>query len=245
MKRTLVLVVAFGVFIFLGSYLFVWQARLVVDRFVYDLLNPNPIVESKSSIDAYLDELELLPWKDLPADYLKMTKINDPVYAKMHAGATFYIIPRNRVFRYVVGQIRLEALMPKDRYFKQALFKNRDQLYWRIDRRILYKILELRELLEEKDYDENAFFIRNGYRTPAYNKARGGASKSRHIKGEAVDMIIKDINKDGQYTDQDKQIVIELLEQEIIKSKGGIGKYPGSRVVHMDVRGHKARWDSY
>lgn len=58
-------------------------------------------------------------------------------------------------------------------------------------------------------------------------------------------MVIKDVNQDGQYTDDDKQLVIDLLERKIIKNQGGIGKYPGTRVVHMDVRGYKARWDSY
>jgi hypothetical protein len=39
--------------------------------------------------------------------------------------------------------------------------------------------------------------------------------------------------------------VLDLLEKEIIKSSGGIGRYPGTRAVHFDVRGYKARWDSY
>ncbi len=45
--------------------------------------------------------------------------------------------------------------------------------------------------------------------------------------------------------DEQKEIVIDLLETKVIKNKGGIGKYPGTKIVHMDVRGYRARWDTY
>ena len=65
------------------------------------------------------------------------------------------------------------------------------------------------------------------------------------IVGEALDLRINDINDDGRRTQADKQIVLDLLEQHIIKDKGGIGKYPGTMSVHFDVRGYKARWDRH
>ena len=34
--------------------------------------------------------------------------------------------------------------------------------------------------------------------------------------------------------------VLGLFDE--FKDKGGIGKYPWSRTVHFDVRGHRARW---
>ena len=71
--------------------------------------------------------------------------------------------------------------------------------------------------MTQKEYDRDNFWIHYGHRHPHLNEAVGGASKSRHIVGEAVDMVIGDINKDGLYTDEDKQIVIDLCEQKIIK----------------------------
>ncbi|MEL6669954.1 MAG: hypothetical protein AAFP08_13345, partial [Bacteroidota bacterium] len=80
---------------------------------------------------------------------------------------------------------------------------------------------------------------------PKENASAGGASLSRHILGQAIDMLIGDINRDGRYTDIDKQIVLDIANQDIIGDRGGIGRYPGTRTVHIDVRGYRARWDSY
>jgi uncharacterized protein YcbK (DUF882 family) len=38
---------------------------------------------------------------------------------------------------------------------------------------------------------------------------------------------------------------LDLLENEIIKNDGGIGLYPGTDRVHYDIRGTRARWNSY
>lgn len=35
---------------------------------------------------------------------------------------------------------------------------------------------------------------------------------SRHLIGQAVDIIVGEINKDGKYTDEDKQIVLDILD---------------------------------
>jgi len=64
-------------------------------------------------------------------------------------------------------------------------------------------------------------------------------------EGEAVDIKIGDINQDGFANQEDKTIVLDLLEKQIIKNTGGIGRYPGTLSVHYDVRGYRARWDSY
>ena len=101
------------------------------------------------------------------------------------------------------------------------------------------------QILKDKGHNPYAFRIRNGFRHPAYNKLVSGANKSRHIAGEAIDLHIKDINRDGKYTEKDKAIVIDILEKQVIRGEGGIGKYPGTRAVHFDVRGYRARWDTY
>lgn len=46
-------------------------------------------------------------------------------------------------------------------------------------------------------------------------------------------------------TAEDKQIVLDFLDKEIIGNKGGIGLSPGTKAVHFDVRGHRATWNSY
>lgn len=38
---------------------------------------------------------------------------------------------------------------------------------------------------------------------------------------------------------------MDLLETKIIKNTGGIGKYVETMSIHFDVRGWRARWNSY
>lgn len=105
-------------------------------------------------------------------------------------------------------------------------------------------MLDLILTLDEQGYDKYGFTVRESHRPPRYNAARGGASKSQHIWGTAVDIVIRDINKDGTADQTDKKIVLEIMEK-IVGNEGGLGKYPGTMTVHFDCRGHRARWDDY
>lgn len=227
------------------SFVFVWQVRDFTYLFLYDLLNENGPIEDKSNVDEILDSFEMLKISQLDADYKKTSKISSPIYSNMYIGAKFYVVPLEDVYRRISGNIRIRDLLSRDKFYSASIMDRSKPIYWRIDKAILYKIIDLREELEQNNYRSNGFKVRHGYRTPEHNESVGGASKSRHIKGEAVDMVVLDINRDGKYSDEDKQIIIDLLERKIIKNEGGIGKYPGTRTVHMDVRGYRARWDSY
>ena len=104
-------------------------------------------------------------------------------------------------------------------------------------------MLDLKLTLEEQKFDPNGFKVRDGHRHPNYNSKRGGAKLSQHMAGKATDIVIMDINFDGNANQIDKDIVLKLLNKDIIGNKGGIGRYPGSMVIHFDVRGKRARWD--
>lgn len=110
---------------------------------------------------------------------------------------------------------------------------------------MLHKILDLQKELERKGYDQDGFWIRYVHRTPKQNEEVNGVGSSKHILGQAADLVIKDINKNGKYSEEDKEIVFDLVDKKIIGNKGGVGKYPGTQTIHIDVRGKKARWDSY
>lgn len=76
--------------------------------------------------------------------------------------------------------------------------------------------------------------INSGYRTPAYNKAVGGARNSQHLKATACDITTKALTP--------KQLHARILKL-IAAGKmhnGGLGLYPG--FVHYDVRRIPARW---
>ncbi len=74
--------------------------------------------------------------------------------------------------------------------------------------------------------------VTSGYRPPDYNREIGGASNSCHIDGLAADIYC-----DGLTTDQ----LYDICEQ-VIGKRGGIGYYPKSGFIHVDVRGYEARW---
>jgi len=47
----------------------------------------------------------------------------------------------------------------------------------------------------------------------------------------------------GRYTSADKELIYQLLDEEILSQEEGLGKYPDKRNIHIDVRGKIARWD--
>lgn len=72
--------------------------------------------------------------------------------------------------------------------------------------------------------------INSGYRSPTHNKAEGGATLSRHVAGDATDVVFK-----GKTPEEVAKAAEEL-------GFGGIGIY--DTFTHVDSRpGKKARWD--
>ncbi len=97
--------------------------------------------------------------------------------------------------------------------------------------RISPELIEALERLRQK-IGGAAITIHSAYRPPAYNAAIGGVSNSAHIDGLAAD-----ISADGVSTSQ-----LYRAADEIIGARGGVGYYPRAEFVHIDVRGHHARW---
>lgn len=230
--------------------LLIWHfspAKEIMYQFVYDVTTQQQPVQSHQEIEQILHQFEEVPVEALHEDYLTWTKINQPKYQKILANTTFYKIPNKQIFKFIVGDFRIKDLLPRDdiyRFYIRTL-RNDTPIYLLINKQLLYKLLDLQQALFELGYNETGFDIVNGFRHPAYNIQVGGASKSRHLLGEALDLRINDINDDGKRTQADKKIVLDLLEKHIIKEEGGIGLYPGTMSVHFDVRGYKARWNTH
>lgn len=83
-----------------------------------------------------------------------------------------------------------------------------------------------------RDHFGKSVTINSGYRCSKHNKAVGGASSSKHTKGMAADIVVKDTKPAA---------VAKYAESIGIK---GIGLYEGSdgNFVHIDTRTIKSFW---
>ena len=234
--------IVLAIFIFLYSY---WRTRDYYNQFIFDWSVSNPPLYSKHQIDSMLQAFPQVSYRNLASDYKSESQSNLPKFKNRLASKTYYQISLKDFYKRIVGNVRIKHLLARDSYFRAALFDSKIICYWLIDERLLYKLLELKLALKKANFDPEGFDVRSGHRHPKLNTAVGGASSSRHIFGEAADLIIRDINQDGRYSKADKAIVLKLVDQHIIGNAGGVGRYPGSRSIHIDVRGRRARWDTY
>lgn len=72
--------------------------------------------------------------------------------------------------------------------------------------------------------------ITSAYRPPAINKACGGVSNSRHLFGDAADLVVKDIPPHEVYKKLDAWH----------GNKGGLGN--GDTFTHIDLRSYRSRF---
>ncbi|MBN9020038.1 MAG: DUF882 domain-containing protein [Rhizobiales bacterium] len=75
--------------------------------------------------------------------------------------------------------------------------------------------------------------VNSGFRDPSRNAAAGGAKKSQHINGNAIDLDI------SGFSDDQKRAV---LSAAIKSGARGIGIYPSGNSLHIDVRETPTFW---
>ena len=212
---------------------------------IYDWNHPQLPVTTYKGIDAVLKNFEEVSYSALDTGYLHYSKSEEKKYRSILEARHYYVVRGNAIFRFLTGKFRVKDFLVKDKFYYRNLrhLDDHEKQYFLVDKKLLYALLDLQNELEKEGYDRNGFRINYAHRHPLLNVEVGGASVSYHIRGQAIDLVILDINKDGVATKEDKKIVLDILENKIIRDKGGIGKYPWSMVVHFDVRGHRARWD--
>ena len=96
------------------------------------------------------------------------------------------------------------------------------------------KLLDLLHQLHAKLESTQPFEVISGYRSPQTNamlraSGHGAASKSYHMKGMAIDIRLGDKN------------LKDIHEAALLMRVGGVGYYPESDFVHVDV-GPVRRW---
>ncbi|PLW94343.1 MAG: hypothetical protein C0592_03030 [Marinilabiliales bacterium] len=200
-----------------------------------------PEISSYEAIDSMYNSFEKLTYSELPKNYIKYVGL-DGKYVATHSHREFIIVKPQDLFKNLVGHFPVWRFLARDDYFfaRRKLEGNTQILL--LDKTLLYRILDFILELEERGLNSKGFYVRESFRHPTWNDERGGAYQSQHIFGRAADLIILDINDDGIVNADDKDIALEIFEK-IIGSTGGIGKYPGTKTIHIDVRGYRARWD--
>lgn len=82
--------------------------------------------------------------------------------------------------------------------------------------------------------------IISGYRTPSWNRRVGGVANSRHVVGDAADLVVR-IPNGGTVSPLEVYRAIDTGKVAGIDPKKiGLGKY--RTFLHIDSRGTKARW---
>jgi hypothetical protein len=202
-------------------------------------------IKSRKEIDSILNILHEVKYDQLDHEYKNYTLLNSHNYLSLVKGKSFYKVQGEDIFKPIIGTFRIADFLPKDVYFEKniaALPSGKSQ-YWLIDKQLLYILLTLQDSLRSHQYNPQGFKINYSYRYPLLNQKVKGANKSQHLLGKAVDIHIQDINQDGKSDQIDKAIVYDLLNKHILFRTGGLGRYPNTMVIHLDVRPWKARWD--
>jgi len=75
--------------------------------------------------------------------------------------------------------------------------------------------------------------INSAFRSPTYNANVGGANKSQHINGNAIDIDISRLNPEQK---------TKVLEEAVRLGVRGVGIYPSGNSLHLDVRETPALW---
>lgn len=241
--KSILKVTALAVVVLFGVYL-VPAARLPIEEAVGVIMFGNRDVNSKKDVDKILAGFPTVNQSELPVAFLETAGITAPKFKRL-SPKTFYTIRKQDLYRKVAGHLRIIDLFSRDAATLSEYWWSDTPLYWGIDPDILHKVIDLRNALREGGWNENGFHVNYGYRHPVLNEAVGGAPVSRHISGDALDLVIDDINGDGKRNSADKEIVLAICEESLIANRGGIGRYPGTQVVHIDLRGKRARWDNY
>lgn len=230
---SIVLIAAILVFLVYRYYF----KQLPYGAFVYDLLNKNEVIYKYEEAKKILTPYPKIKQRDLPL------AIRSSFQAKLEGN--FYEIPYNDVYKKICLNSRINTFLSKENQLSRYSFIKEQKVYVYINEELLRSFFKLLEKLQSLNYNSSGIVITSAFRSSIRNDRVGGAPQSQHLKGKAFDLQIGDINNDGKANQVDKKIVYDILDQEIIKYKGGLGFYPGTMIIHMDVRGKRARWNNY
>jgi uncharacterized protein YcbK (DUF882 family) len=122
--------------------------------------------------------------------------------------------------------------------------------FYRVNDNISLKVKLVKESLTKAGYKVNWFVI-SGKRSPLINSLLRNASKnSHHLRGNAIDVCVLDIDGDFKFTQRDLDIIKKhnrIVEAKYPKLRGGLGTYTSrpiaKRMVHFDTGGYSREFN--
>lgn len=202
----------------------------------------NTVVKNYRAIDSVINSFQKVAFADLDSAYLQAAKLLEPDYRDLFLDRIYLVIKAEDMKKLVVDSFTVDMFIPKDQFYNEVLRGVREYTYWSVKAELLYMLHDLQLALEKDGLNKRAFWIENSYRHPADNEAIGGAKLSRHLYGDAIDLMIEDINSDGTISVTDRDVVLKILTEKVVQDRGGVGRYGDSMSIHFDARGSKARW---
>jgi uncharacterized protein YcbK (DUF882 family) len=125
--------------------------------------------------------------------------------------------------------------LPRGKYFRPEEMSCKDGTpypeVWALRLAILFSVLD--RIRERRN---RPMRVISGYRTPEYNRKRGGAKDSQHVMGRAADVTDGDV--DGLHDE-----VMSMIAANELDEVGGVGRYDGW--IHIDTRPRKDNGDLY
>ncbi|MBD3176950.1 MAG: DUF882 domain-containing protein [Armatimonadia bacterium] len=199
----------------------------------------------------------------LPAAELRSGRIGDyriGEYAPDVTRPAFWVqVPRGARWAHVSGNLVLDQLLSRDPPGGAQAWPHYAPIYYSL----IDKLEAISAELIRRGLARRPIHCYSGYRSPHYNEHVGGATRSYHMLGMAMDYIVDD-DRDGWMDDVDGDgrisisdavrvaRVVRELEDSGRVAMGGNGVYetarpmdplrPMSASLHTDLRGERASW---
>ena len=181
-KKIIILSFVLILIIIISGYIFHTRTRVVIDSLFYDCFHSNQYVSSKDQIESILATFPKVSLKELPKEYSSKAELLDKKFKSYTQKQKFYVLTRKDCYQKIIGNNRIADIIAKDSRFSGTWYFSNTKLYLGIDKRILFKAIDLQDHLEGKGFNRDGFKVRSGHRTPKHNKRVGGASKSRSFR---------------------------------------------------------------